>query len=540
MRSYLKIAVCTGLILGLAACGGRESRVEKGTREGILQYGNDSEPQELDPHLVSGYTEQKILLALFEGLVVLDPVTLEPLPGVAESWAVSPDGRVYTFTLRKNAKWSNGDPVTAQDFLFAWKRILTPKLGSEYAYMLHVITNAKAYNEGTIMDFAEVGVKAADDYTLEVTLDNPTPYFLSMQIHFTYYPVHRGCIERIGAVDERGTVWTKPGNFVGNGPFKLVEWKPNEVIRTVRNEHYWDNATVKLNGIDFYPAENLQTEERVFRNGDLHLTSDLLQSKIAVYQAENPELLQINPISGTYFYRFNCTRKPLDDPRMRRALSLAIDRQSIVQNVSMGGEQTAGALCPPGIGGYQSTASIGYDIQEAKRLLAEAGFEGGKGVPPIDILFNDMENHQYIAEAIQRMWKTELGIDATISKSDWKTYLDTLNQLNYSVARSAWYADFLDAINFLECFTTGNGNNRTGWSNAEYDALIEKARTTLDTEERKALVQSAEKILIDESPIAPIYFYTRKFLLHPDVKNWPSNMLGYFNYKMVYLEKTAA
>jgi oligopeptide transport system substrate-binding protein len=542
-KSITRIAQVALMVLCfvvLPGCWRAESRAAYGTRVGILQYGNDTEPQDLDPHLVSGYNEQKVLWALFEGLVTLDPKTLEPIPGVAETWQLSPDGLVYTFKLRNNARWSNGDPLTANDFVFSWKRLLSPTLGAEYSYMLHVVKNAKAYNEGKIKEFGEVGVKAIDAHTLEVTLENPTPYFLSMQVHMTFFPVHQGCIERIGPYNQRATRWTQPDNFVSNGPFKLTEWKPDQVIRSIKSEHYWDAQTVKLNGIDFYPADNLQTEERIFRVGDLHLTSDLLQSKIDVYKQRDPSVLHINPICGTYFYRFNCKQEPFDDPRIRRALSLAINRQSIVDNVSRGDEKIAGSLCPPTIGGYTSVNNVEFNVEEAKRLFASAGIQDGKSLPPIDILFNQLESHQYIAEAIQQMWETELGVKATLSNQDWKVYLDSLNHLSYSVARSAWYADFLDPINFLECFTTDSGNNRTGWSNANYDALVERARRTVDPAERLLVLQDAEKILLDESPVAPIYYYTRKFLLSPDVKNWYANMLGYFNYKFVYLEKDAA
>ncbi|HPO17500.1 MAG TPA: peptide ABC transporter substrate-binding protein, partial [Candidatus Hydrogenedentes bacterium] len=238
----------------------------------MLKVNVGTEVQNLDPHLVSGVPEQRVLNALFEGLADLDPQTLQPIPAVAESWTISEDKLVYTFTLRRNARWSNGDPFTANDFVYSWKRMLSPGLAAEYAYLLYCLKNGKLFNEGKITDFAQVGVKALDDYTLQVTLEHPTPYFLAMQVHEAWFPVHQATIERFGKMDDRDTQWTRAGNFVGNGPFKLAEWWPNEVIRTVRSDSYWNKESVPLDGIEFYPIDNLQTEERSFRAGELHIT----------------------------------------------------------------------------------------------------------------------------------------------------------------------------------------------------------------------------------------------------------------------------
>ena len=525
------------LTVGVSACKVGETPVQKASREGILLFGNDTEPQALDPHLITGYTEQKVLWSLFEGLVALDPETLEPIPGVAETWELSPDGTVYTFHLRQDAKWSNGDSVTSKDFAFAWERILTPKLGSEYSYMLHCIKGAKDFNEGKVTDFSTVGLDASDDHTLVVTLNNPTPYFLSMQVHFTFVPLNRASIEKVGAVDDRSNRWTLPENFVGNGPFKMTAWEPGRIIRTVRNEHYWDAKTVKLNGIDFYPSgSSLETEEKMFRSGDIHLTSDLLATKVEAYRNEKSPLLNIYPVCGVYFYRFNVTRKPLDDVRVRMALSLAIDREAIVTRISKGEEPVAFSFVPTDTAGYTSEHKLVGDVAAAKQLLAEAGYPDGAGMPPVEILFNSSENHKLIAEAIQQMWKDNLNVSVTLTNQEWGVYLSSLTQLNYGIARSAWYADVLDPINFLECFESDSGNNRTGWTNAQYDSLIDQARATVDPAERLAVLQKAEQVLLDESPIAPIYFYTKKFLMSPDVKNVHRNRLAYYNYKFVSVE----
>ncbi|MFO7776481.1 MAG: peptide ABC transporter substrate-binding protein, partial [Candidatus Hydrogenedentota bacterium] len=374
MRSMVLCSLAAGAAaLFFTACEPGETRVERGTREGILHWGNNAEPQGLDPHVVTGVPEHMILAALFEGLVIMDPETLEPLPGVAESWDISEDELVYTFHLRDDARWSNGDPVTAHDFVYAWKRILTPALGSEYAYMLHCIENAEAYNEGDLEDFGEVGVQTLDDRTLEVTLEDPTPYFLSLQIHYTFYPVHQETIEAFGAMDERGTEWTRAGNLVSNGPFELTEWHPNQVIRTKANGHYWDAETVQLNGVNFYPIDDLQTEERSFRGGELHWTGDIPINRIDWYRNNRPEVLEINPYLGTYYYRFNVTRPPLDDARVRRAFAMAIDREGIVESITRGDEQPAAHLTPPETEGFLPGPELPHDVERARELLAEAG-----------------------------------------------------------------------------------------------------------------------------------------------------------------------
>jgi oligopeptide transport system substrate-binding protein len=285
----------------LTACGSGETNVERGNREKILFFGNGTEPQELDPHIVTGVPEHNIINALMEGLVAKDPQTLQPTPGVAESWEISADGKTYTFHLRHNARWSNGDALTAEDFVWSWWRALQPALGNQYAYMLFAVENAEAYANGKIKDFNKVGIKALDNFTLEVTLNNPTPYFLQLLDHYSTYPVHRATIEKFGAVDARGSQWTRAGNFVGNGPFVLDTWQLNKVIKVRKNPQYWDAANVQLNGIDFRPIENVSTEERMFRAGQLHITQTIPIDKVPWYREHNPSVLQVAPYLGVYY-----------------------------------------------------------------------------------------------------------------------------------------------------------------------------------------------------------------------------------------------
>ena len=525
MRTLLTALVLASLASTLLSCSGSEKS------SNTLRVAADTEPAALDPHLVTGFTEHRLLTSMFEGLTTLNQKTLAVEPGVAESWTVSDDGLVYTFKINPNAKWSNGTPIMAKDFVYGWKRHLSPNLASEYSYMLWCMTNAEAYNKGQITDFNEVGVKALDDSTLEVTLAYPAPYFLSMQIHYSWYPVLQSNIEQFGSIDDRNSKWTRAGNMVSNGPFKLVEWSPNQLIRVERNEHYWDAAHVKLDAVEFYPMQNLLTEERSFQSGKVHFIETLLATKIETYQKENPSVLRIEPFIGTYFYRLNTTRPPLDDPRVRRALAMAIDRQSICDSVMYGAASPAVAITPPGIAGYTAQAAIEYNVEEARQLLAEAGYPNGQGMRPIEILFNESEDHERIAEAIQDMWKNNLNVEVTTNKQEWKVYLNSMNALSYDVVRSAWIADYLDPMNYMECFVTAGGNNRTGWSSKPYDELVEKARYCVDPVERFDLLQQAEAILLEEAPVAPIYTYKQKFLVSPEVQGYDVNPIGYLNYR---------
>jgi oligopeptide transport system substrate-binding protein len=524
------LGVCV-LIFTLGGCSGGGQ-----TKGSVLRVGNGAEVQGLDPHMVTGLVEHHVLTSLYEGLADLDLATMTPIPGAAASWTLSEDKRTYTFHLRPDGRWSNGDAVTATDFAYAWQRMLSPRMASEYAYLLHCIENAKAYNEAKLTDFGQVGVKVLDTYTLQVILTNPTPYFLPMQIHYAWFPVHKATIEAHGAMDERGTRWTRAGNLVGNGAFTLVEWSPNEILRVEKNDHYWDAAKVRLAGIEFYPIDNQQTEERSFRSGKLHLTSTIPMDSIKRYREDNPEVLHIHPALGSYFYRLNTTKAPFTDKRVRQAFSYALDREKIASHVMKGGETPAYFFTPPDIAGYTSTAKVPFDPQKARELLAEAGYPNGEGFPAVELLFNTSETHKRIAEAIQDIWKEHLNVKVLLLNQDWKVYLSSMSNLDYTVARSSWYADVADPINFLECFLSGGGNNRTGFKSPAFDALIQKAYAEPDAEVRLRLLQEAEAILLDEAPIVPIYFYTEKYLQAESMKGLVENTLSYRRWRDFYLE----
>ena len=520
--------------LVIVSCGEDVTPVEQSIESKILYLGNGTEPKDLDPHTVTGVPESKILMALLEGLVIRNPDGTEPIPGVAKSWKVSKDGKEYIFSLRE-AFWSNGDPVTAFDFVYSWKRVLMPSLGSKYPDMLYDIVNAEEFNKGLIGDFNLVGVKAVDEKTLQVNLKNPAPYFIELLAHYTTRPVHKNTIEKFGDIDTLGNQWTRPGNFVGNGPFTLEEWKLNQVIKVKKSENYWDAKRVKLNEIHFLPIDNVTREDFMFRSGRLHITGSVPTEKIEVYKSENPELINITPYYGTYYYRLNINKKPLDQKLVRKALSLAIDRKKITDKVAKGGQIPAYSFTPPDPNAYNPPTRLDFDPEKAKKLMKDAGFEGDN-LPTIELLYNTSEGHQKIAEALQQMWKQTLGIDIVLTNTDWKVYLDKQNTGDYEIARAGWIGDYQDPKTFLDMMVTGRGNNQTGWSNIDYDEYLILAANSTSQAERFSYMYEAEKILMDELPIIPIYTYTRIFMKHPSVKGWNPNLLDSHAYQFISIE----
>ena len=506
------------------------SAVSTGQRT-VLNFGNGTEPQDIDPQIVTGVPENKIVNALFEGLVAEGPTGADTVGGVAERWEISEDGRVYTFFLRTTAKWSNGDPVTAQDFVASYRRMLTPSLAAEYAYKLHHVVGAEAFNKGELKDFAQVGLAAPDAHTLRVTLKHRAPFLIEAMKHYSWFPVHTPTVEKFGGLARKGTAWTRPENLVGNGPFVLKEWRPNQRIVVTRSPTYWDREQVKLETINFLPTESIDTEERMFRTGQVDRTNELPNTKIDTYKRDYAASYRQDPYFGVYFYRVNVTKAPLNDKRVRRALALAIDRESLVRNVTRGGQQPAYNFCPPSPM-FTSQARIDGDLAEAKRLLAEAGFPAGRGFPKVDILYNTSENHRAIAEAIQQMWRTRLGVEIGLANQEWKVYLDSQDTLNYDLCRAGWIADYTDPNTFMDMWVTGGGNNDTGWSNATYDALVRTSLAAGSEQERLASYQQMEAILADELPIIPIYFYTRVFAVNPKLRFVP-NAIDNRNWKFV-------
>ena len=523
----------------VASCSESINPVDSGLENQIYHHGNGSEPQGLDPHIVTGVPEHHILISLCEGLTIPNPNPNDMngyMAGTAESWSISDDGKEYVFNINKNAKWSNGESVTADDFVWSWKRILTASLGSQYPDMLYYLEGAYEYHNGLIDDFDQVGVKSIDEHTLQVNLKNPTPFFLGLLSHYSTWPVHKETVLKFGDIDDRNGEWTRPGNFVCNGPFQLKTWELNNKIVVEKNPHYYDASIVQLNEIHYYPVSNVMTEDRMFRAGQLHLTSTLPSQKCPIYIEENPNL-RIDPYMGTYFYRINTENEVLKDVKVRKALAYSIDRQLLVDKVTKCGQIPAYSFTPPGTNGYQPTTEIPFDPVLAKSLLDEAGFSEENPFPKLEILFNTNEDHRKLALAIQQMWQINLGIEVELVNQDWKVYLNREMIGDFQISRAGWIGDYEDPNTFLDLMRPNRGNNKTGWENMEYDALVQKANTINNQAERYELLYKAEEILIENMPVIPLYTYVRAYQLSPDVKGFSPHILDHHHPKFIYLER---
>lgn len=494
---------------------------EEQTGEKILRTNNSSEPGSLDPALAQGTHESWILNNLFEGLMKHDS-TGQIIPGMAKEYTLSEDNLTYTFTLRDDIKWSNGDPVTAQDFEFAWKRALDPELAADYAYQLYYIKGAEKYNsgEGTV---DEVAVKALDDKTLEVTLEAPTAYFLDLCAFYTYYPVNK-------AVAEANPDWAKdPSTYVSNGAFKLKSWEHNAKITLAKNENYYDKDNIKLDGIDFDIIEDENTAWQKYEGGEYDILVTLPQAVVAQLKAENNPELQIGPEVGTYYYNLNNDKKPFNNKKVRQALVYALDRQTIVDKIAQGGQIPATGIVPPGLldengEDYRKTTGdfIGYDLEKAKALLAEGLAEEGMTVEDFNaqgfvLLYNTSEAHKKIAQAAQEMWRTNLGLELGLENVEFQVKLDREKAGDYDISRAGWIGDYSDPMTMLDLFYTDGPFNDANYSNPEYDRLIDIAKSTADQKVRFDAMREAEKILMEDVPIVPVYFYTQPYAVKPYV-----------------------
>ncbi len=530
---FLLLASLGSLLL--TGCGSRETRVEQGNREGVLHRAIGAEPRDLDPHLVSAFTDMQVVLAFFEGLVAVDETTSRAVPAAAERWDISADGLTWTFHLRPDLQWSDGTALTAGTFRDSYIRALTPSLGSEYAYVLYPIKGAAQFNSGEETDPAKLGVSAPDPHTFVLRLEQPTPMLASILTLPVGFPAPLHVIDQHGGRTDRANRWTRPENIVGNGPFRLTEWQPQSRIRGERNPLFRAADAVGLNGVAFYPFENAVSQEAAFRSGQLHLTSEVPLTKIKSYEAESPELIRIDPFVLTGFVRFNLTRPPLDDGRVRQALALTINREALAAQVLQGGEAPAHRLTPPNTAGYTAEATLGYDPVKVRQLLADAGFPAGEGFPELEVMSRAREINQSILEAIQQMWRNELGIDVKIAMKEQRVWLDDETQLNYDISNARWIGDYVEPYTFLELFLSYSGNNNTGWANARFDEILRRASAQPDETVRYELYQQAERLLVTDTPIAPIYHGTQVFLKRPEVQGWPPALLGFHRYQFVRL-----
>lgn len=564
----LAVVMLAGVLTGCKASGANGARAIKACV--------GSEPKSLDPAINQALDGSIYLSHIFEGLTKVDKND-NTVPGVAESWEISDDGLTYTFHLRKDAKWSDGKQVTAADFVYAWQRAVDPSTASPYAYQLYYIANAEAINsqyigsdgkpakvkagadgkpvrdaegnytadpngvyvaaksDGSPIWLDDLGVKAVDDTTLVVTLAAPCAYFLQIVGFPTLYPVREDIVE----ANPDG--WANdPSTLVGNGPYVMSSWDHNSKIVLTKNDNYYDKDNIVGTELDFMLMDDTNSILAAFKNGELDLAEDFPSNELSTL-VSNGEA-QVYDNLAVYYYVFNTKKAPFDNPKVREALSLAIDRNYLVESVAKGGQKAAGSMVPYGIkdadgktdfrdaaGEYidVSTGATEANIAKAKKALAEAGYPDGKGFPTITIKYNTNEGHQKIAEYIQSEWKNNLGINVTISNEEWSVFIDDRNNGNFDVARDGWTADYADPMTFLDIFTSTSGNNSSFWKNAEYDKLIAAAKATDDQTVRMEALHKAEKFLMDEYPVMPIYYYTNPDLVSKKLDGYVSSSLGY-------------
>lgn len=577
---------------------------------------NGTEIKTVDPALVTGQPEGRVIWALFEGLTTYDPKTLAPRPGVAEKWTISEDKKTYTFYLRKNAYWSDGTPVKADDFYWSFRRLLHPETASEYAYELWCVVNAEKYTSGQVrvgdpvevelyekppdalpfaagvilrgrllsveqptdpsqgepvyvveidgrverfqkpareggtptdptarpyrwllFDFEHVGIKVLDRRTLQITLIHPVPYFLQIVGFFPMMPVPRHCVEKFGYPE-----WTKPENLVCNGPFVLKYRRIRDRIRLEKNPWYWDRDNVRLNIVDVLAAESAITGLNLYMTGAADWIPVVPNEVVGELLRQKRTDFRPSPYLAVEYYVVNTRRPPLDDPRVRRALGLAIDKREIIARILQTGQLPARSFVPTTISDYipyEPPQMPDYDPQTAARLLAEAGYPGGRNFPKLEILYNTHESHQAIAELIQAQWKRNLGIDVRLQNQDWARYLASRRQGEFSLARAGWIADYIDPNTFLEMMTSNNPNNHGRWTHPEYDRLIALAQVEPDETKRFEYFRQAEKILLEEMPVLPLYFAVTRPMVRPYVRGYYPNALDIHPLKDIWVDHSA-
>ena len=501
--------------------------------EQILHRGNGTQPQGLDPHVTEGVPSTHVQRDLFEGLVARSPDGTI-IPGVAERWEISEDGLTWTFFLREEARWSNGDQMTAADWDFSFRRIVDPATGSRFAILLNPVLHAEEIIAGR-RPAEDLGVRVIDDFTLEVELEAPNPLFIEVLTHSLTYPVHRPTVEA------HGDRWARPGVMVSNGAFQLKELAMQSHIRVVRNPYYWDTDNVILDEVFFYPTEDLAAELMRYRAGELSWTYEVPATQFNWIQANLSDELSVADWFGTYYFGFNTTREPFDDVRIRKALSMAIDREIITEKITRFGQQPTFSYVPPGIPGYEPAEPEWAAWTQAEReahaleLLAEAGF-GPDNPLRVEIRYNTHEDHRRISLAIAAMWQQTLGVNTALINEEFRVFLNTRRQRAVTeVFRAGWIGNYLDPMYFLEQFFSENPQNDIGFFEPEYDQLLFRAARAADLEERLDLLHQAEQMLLDAQPLAPIFTYVSNRLVKPYVRGWEPNVLDQHASRFMFL-----
>ena len=548
-RLLVMLTMILALSTVLAACGNNnKSSNEAGNagngqtaKEQVLRINLSAEPPTFDPAQAQDSQANTVLKLMYEGLTRMND-NGEQVPGVASEWEVSPDGLQYVFKLRQDAKWSNGDPVTANDFVFAWERALNPAAAALYAYQLYYLKNAEAYNTEEITDFSQVGVKATDDYTLEVTLENPAPYFLSLTSFYTYYPVHKSV--------EGNEAWaTNKDSMIVNGPYTMTNWTTGQKIEVTKNDNYWDKDNIKMSKIAMSLVNSGASELLSYKNGELDYAGkpngEIPTDQIEAVKKELADEYSAPGIASTYYYEFNVTEEPFDNEKIRKAFAMSVNRKDLVEKVTMGGQIPAYGFVAPGIKGendeYRNEYPDNYfqeNVEEAKKLLEEGMAEKGyTTLPEITLIYNSSESHKKVALAIADMWQKNLGVTVKTENQEWGVFLENRQNLNYQIARAGWSSDYNDPMSFMDMWVTNGGNNDAGFSNAEYDALIKEAYQTQDNAARMTAMSKAEKILIqDNQVLMPLYYYTNEYLIKPNLKGVSLDFSGGVDFSRAYFE----
>lgn len=530
MKFKKKIAVLLASALAMStALAGCSNSGSGGSSKGVeLNVNVGPEPATIDPAKNSAVDGATLINHAFEGLMKLDKDN-KIVEGQAAKYEVNKDETVYTFTLREGIKWSDGEQVKAEDFVYAWQRLVDPKTGADYNYMIDMVKNANEIMAGKKKP-KELGIKALDEKTVEVTLTTPTPYFLEVCAFPATFPVRKDIVEA------NADTWsTDPKTYIGNGPYVLKSWEHQSKMTYVKNENYYDLKKLGPDTINFVLMEDKNTMLSAYKNNEILFADDLPSEEI---DAMKDKGLVIEKQLGTYFLSINVKKEGLDNVKVREALSLALDRDYIVEKVAKGGQIPADSFVATGLTDadgkteFHENAKKWYDakdykgnVEKAKKLLKEAGYENGKGLPSIELMCNP--GHEPIMEAVQNMWKENLGLNVTISSQDWNVFLETRKQGDFQVARDGWLGDYNDPISFIDMWITGGGNNNAQWSNKEYDKIVSEIKSTTDAKERYAKMHEAEDILAKDMPIIPIYFYTDLYLISDKLEGMYTSPLGY-------------
>ncbi len=493
--------------------------------ETVLHRGNGAEPETLDIHKSSGVPEANIQRDLFEGLVT-EAADGALIPGAAKNWEQDESGKRWTFHLRENGRWSDGGKVTAQDFVNAFQRAVDPQTASEYAFILWPIKNAKKINKGEIKDLSELGVSAIDDLTLQIDLENPTPFLTGLLSHHMAYPIPGDVIKKYG------NKWTRPGHMVSNGAYQLAEWTPQSHLKLTNNPYFRDKDAINIDTVVYHPTEDKSAELKRFRAGELDITDDVPSDQIKWVEQHLKDAFHNSPYIGTYYLAMNLEKPPFkDNVKLRKALSFAIDRKILTEKVTRGGELPGLGWVPPGMDGYQSQTIPELSLPKkereaiARKLYEEAGYSRSKPLQ-VELLYNTSDNHKKIAIALTAMWKQVLGVKVNLRNEEWKVYINSRSQRQFQLIRAGWIGDYNDASNFLDLFRSDVGTmNPSAWQNANYDKLMQQAGRETDPKKRTEMMQQAEQILLDDMPLIPVYYYTTQHLVNPRIKGWKDNVM---------------